>query len=93
MKGKRPIIPYEERIEIISSLKCVDEVVPQEMMDKIFAWKNYKFNKMFVGDDWKGTEKWNILEEKFRELDVEIVYFPYTVHTSSTFLRSVLEKI
>lgn len=62
-------------------------------MDKISAWHNLKFDKMFVGDDWKGTPQWTSLEEEFSKYDVEIVYFPYTTHTSSTKLREVLERI
>lgn len=92
-KNKHPIIPFSERMAIVEAVKFVDEVVPQTHMDKVEAWKNLKFDKMFVGDDWKGTEKWNQLEKDFAELGAEIVYFPYTEHTSSTFLRSVLEKI
>lgn len=93
VKGRQPIVPYAERMEIVSSLKYVDKVVPQEVMDKFVAWEKYGFSKMFVGDDWRGTEKWIFLEKKFREVEVEIIYFPYTLHTSSTFLRNVLEKI
>lgn len=92
-KGKRPIIPYEERAEILQALKFVDMVVPQKNYDKNEAWQNYHFNKMFVGDDWLGTDKWNQIEKKFKDLGVEIVYFPYTKHTSSTLMRSILEKI
>lgn len=92
-KGKKPIIPYEERAEIIKALKFVDMVVPQENYDKEAAWGKHKFHKMFVGDDWKGSEKWNQIEKDFAVLGVEIVYFPYTTHTSSTFMRNVLEKI
>jgi len=92
-KGKRPVIPFTERMEIVEHIKFVDEVVPQTNMDKFEAWNNLKFDKMFVGDDWKGTEKWNELDRQFGELGVEIVYFPYTTHTSSTKLREVLEKL
>ncbi|MBB5022844.1 adenylyltransferase/cytidyltransferase family protein [Desulfurispira natronophila] len=92
-KGKRPIIPFTERMEIVSQIKFVDEVVPQTNMDKMEAWRNIKFNKMFVGDDWKGSDKWNQLEKEFAAVGVEIVYFPYTQHTSSTKLREILEKI
>lgn len=92
-KNKMPIIPFTERIEIVQHIKFVDEVVPQVNMDKIEAWNNLKFNKMFVGDDWKGSEKWNSLESEFNAFGVEIVYFPYTSHTSSTKLRHVLNKI
>lgn len=92
-KGKRPVIPFVERMEIVEHIKFVDEVVPQTNMHKLEAWNNLRFDKMFVGDDWKGTEKWNQLEREFRDVGVEIVYFPYTKHTSSTKLRDVLEKI
>jgi glycerol-3-phosphate cytidylyltransferase len=48
---------------------------------------------MFVGDDWKGTDKWDQIEKDFSEFGVEIFYFPYTSHTSSSILREVLSKI
>ncbi len=92
-KGTKSIIPFDERIEIVKHIKYVDSVVPQVNMDKLLAWEQLSFDVMFVGDDWKGTEKWNNLEKKFSNLNVDIVYFPYTKGTSSTKLRQVLEKI
>ncbi|QBY03705.1 glycerol-3-phosphate cytidylyltransferase [Thalassotalea sp. HSM 43] len=92
-KNKQPIIPFQERMEIVENIKFVDEVVPQMNYDKMEAWNNYKFDRMFVGDDWKGTDKWNKIEQEFAKLGCEIVYFPYTSHTSSTKLRNVLDKI
>ncbi|ETI61514.1 adenylyltransferase/cytidyltransferase family protein [Marinomonas profundimaris] len=92
-KNKKPIIPFQERMEIVEAIKFVDEVVPQVNYDKEEAWNNLKFDKMFVGDDWKGTDKWNKIEEDFKKLNVEIHYFSYTAHTSSTKLREILEKI
>jgi len=68
-------------------------VVPQENRNKLQALEKYKFDKMFVGDDWKGSELFLSLEPKFKELGAEIVYFPYTEGTSSTFLRETLAKI
>lgn len=92
-KNKKPVIPFTERMEIIESIKFVDEVVPQTNYDKIEAWNNLKFDLMFVGNDWKGTEKWNQIEKDFNKCGVEIIYFSYTSHTSSTILRDVLDKI
>lgn len=92
-KNKMVIIPHDERMAIIESIKYVDQVVSQENMNKMGAWEKYKFNVMFVGSDWKGTEKWNDLERQFSEVNVDIVYFPYTRVTSSTKLRETLEKI
>ena len=93
VKHKKAVIPFEERCAIVEAIRYVDKVVPQVSMDKVQAWNEYQFNVMFVGDDWKGTEKWNKYEEQFKELGVEIVYFPYTKGTSSTLINETLNKL
>jgi glycerol-3-phosphate cytidylyltransferase len=92
-KNKKAVIPHNERIAIVESIKYVDYVVPQVNMNKMEAWEKWKFDVMFVGSDWKGTEKWNEFERQFKKVGVDIVYFPYTQGTSSTKLIDVLEKI
>jgi glycerol-3-phosphate cytidylyltransferase len=92
-KNTKAIIPFDERAAIVESIKYVDKVVPQENMNKMSAWEKYKFNVMFVGSDWQGTEKWNIFEEEFQKVGVDIIYFPYTCGISSSKLRVVIEKI
>lgn len=92
-KNKKSIIPHKERMAIIESIRYVDRVVPQENMNKMEAWEKLKFNVMFVGSDWQGTELWNKFENDFAEVGVDIVYFPYTEGTSSTKLREVLDQI
>jgi glycerol-3-phosphate cytidylyltransferase len=90
-KKKTPIIPFSERMAIVESIKYVDMVVPQTSYDKFEAYNNLKFNVMFVGDDWKGTAKWEKLESDFDRVGVEVIYFEYTQHTSSSRLRAVLD--
>lgn len=92
-KNKRPVICYEERVQIVEAIRYVDEVVPQVDRDKFAAWEKYRFNRMFVGDDWKGSSLFNEMEMRFAPLGVEIVYFPYTKGTSSTFLKQTLAAI
>ena len=92
-KNKKPFIPFQERMDLVEAVKYVDEVVPQTSYDKMEAWNNLKFDRMFVGDDWKGSDQWNIIEDEFAQVGVEIIYFPYTTHTSSTILRDILSKI
>ena len=92
-KNQKPVIPFQERMDLVEAIKYVDEVVPQTSYDKMEAWNNLKFDRMFVGDDWKGTEQWNNIETEFSKVGVEIIYFPYTTHTSSTILRDILSKI
>lgn len=92
-KKKSPIVPFDERRQLVAALRCVDITVPQTSMDKRAAWTNLRFDRMFVGDDWRGTQQWNDLEREFSELGVEIVYFPYTKSTSSTHLRDALDRV
>ena len=92
-KHKTPVIPYEERAAIVAAIRYVDQVVPQQDKDKLGAWKRYHFNRMFVGDDWKGTQAWNRYEEQFEPLGVEIIYLPHTDGVSSTALTEVIKKM
>tara|TARA_B100000902_G_scaffold399897_1_gene473441 strand:+ start:6529 stop:6972 length:444 start_codon:yes stop_codon:yes gene_type:complete len=92
-KNKKPIISFEQRIEIVKSIKYVDQVVVQNHRDKIEAQKKIGFNIMFVGDDWKESKLFLELEKKFSLIGVEIFYFPYTKNISSTSLRSKLKAL
>jgi glycerol-3-phosphate cytidylyltransferase len=92
-KGTRPVVPLVERLEIVSSIACVDSAVAETHPDRLETWKEVRFNVFFKGDDWRGTPKGLRLERAFAEVGVEVVYFPYTVHTSSTALRRALEAI
>ena len=92
-KGKRPLIPFEDRIEIVRSIKYVDAAVPQYDMDKMKACKELGATMLFVGDDWYGTEKWKKYEEEFAEEGIKIVYFPYTKGISSTKIGETLKSV
>ena len=92
-KNKTPIIPFEERAEIVRSIDCVDRVIAQENRDKYAAWRELKFDVMFVGDDWKGKPLFMKVEEEFKKVGVDVVYFPYTKDTSSTILREKLNVL
>ena len=92
-KNKTPIIPFQERVEIVNAIRYVDKVVPQVDKKKLDAWHLYHFDRMFVGDDWKGTEAWLNYEKEFAVLGVEIVYLPHTDGISSTQLTDVIKKL
>ncbi len=92
-KGRLPVIPLAERMEIVSSIGYVDKVVAETVPDKLQVWQELRFNVFFKGDDWKGTPKGERLEAAFRAVGVDVIYFPYTVHTSSSALRTALELI
>lgn len=92
-KQKHPVIPFLERMSIVESIKYVDEVIPQVTIDEMEDWRTLKFDKIFKGDDWRGTERWTRLEAEFAKVGVEVAFFKYTQHTSSTKLRAVLDKL
>lgn len=92
-KNKKSVIPFEERIEIVRTCKYVDLAVPQMTMDKLDALDRYKFDIMFVGDDWYKTDKWEEFDRDFTSRGVRIVYFPYTKSTSSTLINETLKKL
>ncbi|MCQ2001745.1 adenylyltransferase/cytidyltransferase family protein [Arthrobacter zhaoxinii] len=90
LKGTTPVIPLAERLEIVRSVRYVDDVVIDEHLNKADTWREVGFNVFFKGDDWRGTEKGDRLERDMAQIGVQVVYFPYTVTTSSTALRRAL---
>ena len=92
-KNKLPIIPFEERIAIVESIKYVDKVVPQTTMDKMRAWEELHFDVVFHGSDWKGSEMYNKLTNDLQAVGVKMVFLPHTEGVSSTYLAEVLQKI
>jgi len=92
-KHKHPVIPFEERIEIVRNIKQVDAAIPQEELDKFKMWKKLHFDVLFVGDDWYNTPSWRNMEKEFEEVGVRVVYFPYTKGTSSTLINETLVNL
>ena len=91
-KGVAPFVPLVERAEIVRHIVYVDEVYEEHVPSKLDAWQELNFHRIFKGDDWRGTPKGDRLERDFATVGVEVVYFPYTVHTSSSMLRRALTR-
>ncbi|MEU2351272.1 adenylyltransferase/cytidyltransferase family protein [Modestobacter sp. NPDC049651] len=92
-KGRRPVVPLAERMEIVRNLRFVDQVHAEVVPDKIDTWRELGFDVIFKGDDWRGTAKGDRLERDFGAVGVRVHYFPYTMHTSSTMLRKALATL
>lgn len=92
-KGKKALIPFEDRIELVRSCRYVDAAIPQYDMDKLTACKKLGAKFLFVGDDWYGTEKWKNYEKEFEKEGISVVYFPYTKGVSSTMINEALNTI
>jgi glycerol-3-phosphate cytidylyltransferase len=92
-KGLEPVIPLQERLEIVRSIRYVDEARAEVVPNKLDTWRDVGFDIFFKGDDWKGTKRGQQLEQEFAAVGVEVIYFPYTAHTSSTILRQALNTL
>ncbi|MBE6505676.1 MAG: glycerol-3-phosphate cytidylyltransferase [Methanobrevibacter millerae] len=95
IKNKTPIFSQEERCRIIEALDVVDSakiVDIEEVNDKQLAQKIFKFDVLFSGDDWKGTERYVETEKQFAKIDVSIEYLPYTQGISTTLIKNSLNK-
>jgi glycerol-3-phosphate cytidylyltransferase len=91
-KGIRPTVPLEERVAIVDAIGIVDATYVEVTLDKRDSWREVGFHRLFKGDDWKGTAKGDRLEQQMAEVGVEVVYFPYSLQTSSTALRKHLAR-
>lgn len=91
-KHKVPVIPFEERIAIVSAIKYVDEVVPQTSMNKMEAYEKLKFDAVFHGSDWKGSEMYDRIIKEFSQVGVDVVFLPHTDGISSTMIQEKMGK-
>ena len=91
-KGVQPTVPLEERLEIVEAIGIIDAVYAERTADKVDAWRDVGFHRLFKGDDWQGADKGLRLEREMAAIGVEVVYFPYTLQTSSTALRKALAQ-
>lgn len=91
-KKKTPVISQEERQIIVSNIKAVDKCIIATTLDKVEIWKDIRFDAIFIGDDWKGNNRWNKTEEELRPLGADVVYLPHTDGISSTELRPEKDK-
>ena len=90
VKHKNPVVPFQERLEMVQESRYVDLAVPQTSMDKYQAWAHLSFDVIFVGDDWYGSHTWIELEGLLKPNGVRFVYLPYTSGVSSTTRRTAI---
>ena len=91
-KHKHPVIPFEERIAIVEAIRYVDKVVPQTSMNKMEAYKVLKFDALFHGSDWKGSDMYEKIVADFEKVGVDVVFLPHTDGISSTIIREKVNK-
>ena len=87
-KNKKPVIDENDRAAIVRELRCVDDVIVCETLKKTEIWKKVHFDAIFIGDDWKGNDRWIQTEKDLAPLGVDVVYLKHTDGISSTLLRT-----
>lgn len=87
MKPNSPVIGEEDRCRIVASIREVDQAEITEFRDKKKLWEKYKFDVIFIGDDYKGTPRWERFEKELNEVGVDVVYLPYTKEVSTSKIR------
>ena len=91
-KHKTPVIPGDQRKQIVEALKVVDQCVLVDTLDKEIIWKEHPFDAIFIGDDWKGNERWKQTEEQLSRHGAKVVYLKYTEGISSSALRKKITE-
>ena len=91
-KHKMPVIPFEHRKAIVEAIRYVDKVVPQTSMDKLEAWNELRFDALFHGSDWKGTDMYKEVGDKLKAVGCDLVFLPHTDGISSSGLKEQLSK-
>lgn len=91
-KHKTPIINEQERLALVKELRSVDEVILCDTLDKMNVYKFLKFDVIFIGDDWKGSERWKQTEIDLQPMGVEVVYLKHTEGISSTMVRESMKN-
>lgn len=92
-KPGSPIIGEEERRRIVASVKGVDQAEITRFRDKRKLWELYHFDVIFIGDDWKGTPRWQRFEKELREVGVDVIYVPYTKTISTTEIKRRIREV
>lgn len=93
LKGTPPVVPLLERMAIVQSMRYVDHVVPQLSSDKVMAWQTFGYNVLFVGDNLKGTPRWETNEQEMAAIGVRLEYLAATFTRSGDLLERGLSEL
>jgi len=84
LKGKKTLIPYAQRAEIVESIKYVDRVIPEENWEqKVTDVQKHDIDIFVIGNDWEG--KFDFLKEY-----CDVQYLERTQDISTTQLKKSL---
>lgn len=88
-KNKKPVVSEKNRRNIVGNIKAVDSAHIVETLDKVAQLDKFGFDAIFIGDDWKGSKRWNETEKELAKRGVKVIFLPRTQGISSTNMRIV----
>lgn len=91
-KNKNTIIKTEDRISIVKAIRYADMVVRCDTLDKMKQLKITPFDAVFIGDDWKDSERWKETTRKLKSVGVDVVFLPYTKGISTTLVKEKMRR-
>lgn len=91
-KEKNPVISENDRAKIVNSIKGVDKVLITTTLDKIKIYEQIKFDAIFIGDDWKGNNRWEKTKKELSKYNVDVVFLPHTDGISTTQIMAKLKN-
>lgn len=83
-----PVMPFDERAEVVAAIRGVDMVVPQTDRDKFEAWRRFRYDIWVVGDDWHGHPDYMRWAEQLEAQGAKAVFLPHTEGVSSSARRA-----
>jgi len=92
-KHRESILNYKQRVEIVKSIRYVDEVVPEVDLDKVAAFYKYNFDVMFAGEDHLNEKIYIEAKKHLKDLGVDTIYIPRKHDISSTSIRNKIIEI
>lgn len=90
-KNRESVLPFENRVEIVSAIRYVDQVVPEIDLDKIAAYHKYNFDVMFAGSDHEFESAYIEAARELKQYGVNTIYIPRTHKISSTLIRERIQ--
>jgi glycerol-3-phosphate cytidylyltransferase len=94
-KGRAPLTPQAERLELVAAFACVAEALPvavsMEDADLFAAFvAGLGIDAVFIGVDWADTPRWSRLRPRLEALGISVIFLPRTADISSSLLRARL---
>jgi glycerol-3-phosphate cytidylyltransferase len=92
-KPNIPVIPLDQRIEMLKALSCVDIVMPYHELDYLTVCKEVKADIFVIGEDWGRKPHNKGVEDYMKEQGRKVVQVQYNPRTSSTEIRKTVISI